>query len=497
MKLQDLFEARIGGHNVDAAMVKIISYLSRSMGVKLIKIPGVEHFENSKDAGWGIRYVLDGSTKCVRFNWESEPKTGKSNSIKSIDIFDGKHDPSYHVKTDGISFVKILPALADAIIRPRKGTVPVFASKPEKEQVAESQFITEAKRGDYNYETALKDFMVRLKKNSYTRTDWIRFYHISTVEAFDFLTKSGNFDDQLVKQGMRYQLAPDVDPNDLAEAVLAHADGHLEIEQGGGGEKYLATPQEELEDPADRIPFADSLEHLEGLTKGLIKGSFNALFVAGKGGTGKTQTVEDTLQDAGLRDGEGYFKNTGSASAIGVYSLLYQHRKDIILFDDSDGALADQDARNLIKAATDTKKIRKLVWNKKSSNMFDPEFEDAEDFDESDDRIPKYFNFEGRIIFISNLSLNKLDPDKALRTRAFVISINPTPEELLERMEQILHKIPLEDGLSLTKKEREQVLEVVKGGKRKEEVSLRTLVRALNLAASGAGNWETLVKLYA
>jgi hypothetical protein len=129
--------------------------------------------------------------------------------------------------------------------------------------------------------------------------------------------------------------------------------------------------------------------------------------------------------------------------------------------------------------------------------MIDPEFEDVDDMDESDDRIPKYFNFEGRIIFISNLPLNKLDPDKALRTRAFVISINPTPEELLERMEQILHKIPLEDGLSLTKKERENVLETVKGGKRKEEVSLRTLVRALNLAASGANNWETLVKLYA
>jgi hypothetical protein len=497
MKLQDLFEARIGSHKVDAAMTKVISYLERAVGARLIKVPGVEHFKNSKTAGWGLRYVFDGSTKCIRFNWESEPKTGKSSSIMSIDVFDGKKDPSYTMKTDGISFVKILPALAGAVANPKKGTFTVFAAKPEKAMVAESEAIlSEAKRGEYTYESALKDFLIRIKKTSCTRTDWIVKYHISTVEAFDVLV-NGDYDEQLVKQGKRIQLAPGVDTDTLAAAVLAHGDGELLVTAGGTNETYQSTSQEELEDPADRIPFADSLEHLQGLTQGLIKGSFNALFVAGKGGTGKTQTVEDTLHEAGLRDGDGYFKNTGSASAIGIYSLLFHHRKDIILFDDSDGALADQDARNLIKAATDTKKIRKLVWNKKSSNMIDPEFEDVENLEDDDDRIPKYFNFEGRIIFISNLSLNKLDPDKALRTRAFVISINPTPEELLERMEQILHKIPLEDGLSLTKKQRENVLGTVKEGKRREEVSLRTLVRALNLAASGAANWETLVKLYA
>lgn len=496
MKLFDLYEASVGAAHVDTAMSKVISYLERALGAKLIKIPGLEHFKNSKNTGWGARYVVDGTTKCIRFNWESAK--AKSASIKSIDIFDGSHDPSFNMTTDGISFVKILPALANAIIKPRKGNFPVFAAKPEKaEAVVESAYLSEAKRGDYTYETALMDFLKKIQKKSMTRSDWIMNYHLSTADAFDTLVT--HFEDKLERQGKRYQLKPDVDPEVLCKAVLANCDGHLEVQAGGKGEQYLQTSQEEEleEDPETRVPFADSLEHLQGLVQGLIKGSFNALFVAGKGGTGKTQTVEDTLEAAGLRDGAGYFKNTGSASAIGIYTLLYQHRHDIILFDDSDGALGDQDARNLIKAATDTKKVRKLVWNKKMSNMIDPEMEDMDNLPEDDDRVPKYFNFEGRIIFISNLPLNKLDPDKALRTRAFVISINPTPEELIERMEQILHKIPLEDGLSLTKKEREKVLNTVKEGKRKEEVSLRTLVRALNLAASGASNWETLVKLYA
>lgn len=213
--------------------------------------------------------------------------------------------------------------------------------------------------------------------------------------------------------------------------------------------------------------------------------------------TGKTQTVEDTLHSIGLRDGGGYFKNTGSASAVGVYSLLYQHRKDIIVFDDSDGALADVDARNIIKAATDTKKKRKLVWNKKSSFIFDPDGDDAEAFEDDPVMVPRYFDFEGRIIFISNLPLAKLDPDGALRTRAFVVNVDPTDNELFERMKEILYDIKLEGGLTLSNEERENVMNAVKSSKRKGDVSLRKLVRALNLAASGIDNWSRLVELYA
>ena len=94
------------------------------------------------------------------------------------------------------------------------------------------------------------------------------------------------------------------------------------------------------------------------------------------------------------------------------------------------------------------------------------------------------------------MSLDKLDPDKALRTRAFVINIDPTDEELFDFMGSILYDVHLEDGLVLSNKERDNVFSIVKSSKKKN-VSIRTLVRALNLAASGAANWEKLVQLYA
>lgn len=220
--------------------------------------------------------------------------------------------------------------------------------------------------------------------------------------------------------------------------------------------------------------------------------------------TGKTQTIEDTLEEAGLSDGNGYFKITGSASPIGIYTALYKNRDGIVLFDDCDGAVESQDGRNIIKAATDTKKNRKIAWAKKSSGMYDPDSrapkeepaEGEEDVDIDGDSLPRHFQFTGRVIFISNLPLNKLDPDGALRTRAFIITIDPTPEEIFERMGEIVDSIKLESG-HLSSKQRQEVLEVVKTSKNKSNASLRTLVRALGLAASGASNWKVLCNLYA
>lgn len=218
--------------------------------------------------------------------------------------------------------------------------------------------------------------------------------------------------------------------------------------------------------------------------------------------TGKTHTVEKVLHAAGLRDGKGYFKNTGSASAAGMYSLLFRYKDKIILFDDSDDALKDQESRNLIKAATDTKKSRKLVWNKMGKNVVDPDDDltDEEILDQN--LIPRHFEFTGRIIFISNLSMDKLDPDGAIRTRSFMIDINPTEMEVYDFMEKIADDIKLEDGLSLSSAQRKNVVNLLRKGKSKQTANFRKLSRGLNMAAGAAAagvsiNEEDLARMIA
>jgi hypothetical protein len=457
MKLIKVVESQAIGSDVESLLGKIVSYLEKGMG-SLIRIPGVEHFRNSKDHGYGIRFVVNGGTRAIRFNWTSQGQVGKATAISSIDVFDGRqHDPDRRISLkNGESFLQFLPQLLHAVVPAKK--------------------ITEAKKGEFTPETALKDFIFRLRKGkTFTRGDFAMLYHMENIDVFDTLVNK--FANQVTITNKRVSAKRGTDWEKLRQDVLAASNDSLSIDDGGDNESY----EDDVEDTG--VKFVDSLKHLESLVKGITSGSFNALFVAGKGGTGKTQTVEKGLEAAGLHDGAGYFKNTGSATAAGIYSLLFKYKKNIILFDDSDGALADQDSRNLIKAATDTKKIRKLAWTKSGS------------ISDSDGLIPSSFNFEGRIIFISNLPLDKLDPDKSIRTRAFVIVINPSNAEMVDYMSSILMDIKVEGNLS--PKQRQQVLAVVREVGTTNDISLRTLVRALNLAASGAPNWAELVRLYA
>jgi len=505
MFLEELFEAKVSGAHVGSAMNAIISYLEKKMGFKLRKL-GVESFSNSSGHGRGIRYVEDGTANCIRFNWVGS----KSAEIVSVDIWNGSsRDPQFNIAFKGTSLAKSLPSLVQVLKKPRIGTVPVTAEEEPEQQEQPEEALAEAKKGEFTPASAIADMVKKLEAGrTFNRSEFVMNYHPENAHAYDDWVEEHK--DELVIQGKRISLPKGAKIGMAGGSISGGGgSGSLEVSRGGRGEQY-ETPELDRIEAEDRISFSDSLQHLEGLTTGLIRGSFNALFVAGRGGTGKTQTVEDALAAAGLTDGGGYFKITGSASPIGIYAMLYKHRNGIVLFDDCDGALESQDGRNIIKAATDTKKIRKIAWGKKTSGMYDPDSrpdkddadaDPAEGDDEAiddidDDQIPKYFNFTGRVIFISNLPLNKLDPDGALRTRAFVISIDPTPAEIFARMNEIVDDIKLEAG-TLSPKERQHVLAVVKTSRRAKDASLRTLVRALNLAASGAPNWEKLVELYA
>jgi len=502
MKLLNLFERDTKAETAPVALPKIASYIGNQIGSSLTRIPGLESFSNSSHKGVGARYVEDGSLRCIRFNWPSASDAGKLTRISSIDVFNGKsRDPSFTIKTDGISILQALPVVIELLQRPSLGKHTAFPVDPKQamsagEEVKEAKMF-EVKADAFTAEEALNDFLHKLGNGkSFTRSEFAGNYHINNVGIFD--TVVNNFKDRFIVDGKRLSLASNKGLDKLKDSILSKA-GVVEVTKGGTKETYGKSGGEEAleKDKPEHVPYADTLEHLEGLVSALVKGSFNSLFVAGKGGTGKTQTVERVLHQNGLTDGSGYFKNTGSASAAGIYNLLYHHRNDIIVFDDSDGAMGDVDARNLIKAATDTKKVRKMVWNKKSSFIFDPDGPDADKYEDDLSMSPSHFDFKGRIIFISNLPLDKLDPDGALRTRAFIVNVDPTDDELFKHMEKILMDIRLEDGMSLSKEERQHVLNVVKGSKRKGDVSLRKLVRALNLAASGAPNWEKLVELYA
>lgn len=489
----------VSAKDTERAGELIRKYLTRKLGIHVTRLQGVERYKNSIETGYGIRYFYN-HTHSIRFNWRSL-KMGAA-ALMSVDVWNGTtHDPNFHLAfDDNANLISILPTIADFLHDPKMGeidAIPADSLTEETIQLDEMAMnnvfdgvLGELKKGAPVAVTKIEQTLGSrgLKLINHLRTEF--------APMFD-------------KQGRSIVFTGDVDSlRAKKDTILASIGGtKVIVTRGGTGDHYSgATPNDpvtkiDADGGLEKVAYKQQLIDLTGLIKLVVKGASNALFIAGRGGTGKTHTVEEVLHGLGLKDGDGYFKNVGSASAIGIYKMLYKNRKGVIVFDDSDGALDSQDGRNLIKGATDTKMVRKIAWNKDSKDMFDPSAmpeDDDLDMDLEDGaKIPKWFEFTGKIIFISNLQIDKLDPDGALRTRALMVAINPTDAELFDQMESILPVIALDGTLTLTLEERKEVM--IELRKNPKNVSLRKLVRGLNMrAAMGPGeDWKRLVKLYA
>lgn len=480
--------------SLDKAIVLITKYLKRKTGIEFFRYPGIEKYKNNSGVGFGIRFYSAKKSLSVRFNWDT-PKP-QIMGLGSVDIFLGNTTPAkpYNISFDNrVSLVKTLPIIANILTNKKIPTSPIY-TLPDGVLLNEgfagqvNGLLLEATADPFDLETMYDDILDMVTLDNFSKGKIYSKYKGTGFRIFDALeTAYPNF---IQKTGTKYSWVGK--PRDLQalkkekEKILrAIGAEKASVSVGSAKETYEPTGNiAQLEDDRERLTFEKQLEDMENLLKLTIKGSANAMFVAGRGGVGKTHTTEKVLNDLGLRDGTGYFKNTGSISAAGMYNLLFKYKNDTILFDDSDDALADQSSRNLLKAATDTKKIRKLVWNKMGSNVIDPDTTDLTDEEIIDQGlIPRYFNFTGKIIFISNLPMNKLDPDGALRTRAFLVDINPTESEVYDFMEKIVGDIKLEDGLTLDMKGRRHVVDLLRKGKSKQSPNLRKLSRGLNMAA--------------
>ena len=209
--------------------------------------------------------------------------------------------------------------------------------------------------------------------------------------------------------------------------------------------------------------------------------------ITGEGGLGKTYTVTKTLEDAGYKDISdladfqvGTIINTrkcftmvkGFSTAKGLYRTLFENNKSIIVFDDCDAVLKDPVALNLLKGALDSYGKRIISWNA----------------DMRDDDLPRSFNFEGRVIFISNMDQDRID--QAIRSRSMMIDLSMSLDQKIDRMEFIAKSdefLPEYDAKCKT-----DALALIREIKTDcKEISLRTLISVTKIRASNK-DWKEL-----
>lgn len=209
--------------------------------------------------------------------------------------------------------------------------------------------------------------------------------------------------------------------------------------------------------------------------------------ITGEGGLGKTYTVTKTLAENGYTDisdlgefqvGEVLSRKTfttvkGYSTAKGLYRTLFENNKAVIVFDDCDAVLKDPVALNLLKGALDSYGKRIISWNA----------------DMRDEDLPRSFNFEGRVIFISNMDQNNID--QAIRSRSMLIDLSMTADQKIDRMEFIAKsdefmpeyddKIKA-DSLSLIRELKDDA----------KEISLRTLISVCKVRAANPKDYKEM-----
>jgi len=243
-----------------------------------------------------------------------------------------------------------------------------------------------------------------------------------------------------------------------------------------------------LEEPKqDRFDINQRFSFVEKLVNMVAAGVQPSAVITGSGGLGKTYTVTKTLESAGYKDmsdlsdfqvGAVVRKSKcfsfvkGYSTAKGLYRTLFENNKSVIIFDDCDAVLKDPVALNLLKGALDSHGKRVISWNA----------------DFKDEDLPRSFNFEGRVIFISNLSQDKID--QAIRSRSMMIDLSMTTDQKIARMEHIAmseeflpeySKVQKQDALSLIREIKDEVT----------EISLRTLISVTKIRASN-DDWKDL-----
>jgi hypothetical protein len=236
---------------------------------------------------------------------------------------------------------------------------------------------------------------------------------------------------------------------------------------------------------------------LDEMTKAATTGDIRAMIVSGPPGVGKSYGVEKIVEQACLFDklsGKRLRAEVvkGSATPIGLYQTLYKYsdKNCMLVFDDCDSILVDDVALNLLKGALDSGSKRKISWLSESSSL-------------RREGIPDSFNFNGSIIFITNLKFDKMKSQKlkdhldALQSRCHYLDLTlDTMRDKILRIKQIASDGALFENMDLDKEAETEVIEFMEEYKNSlREVSLRMAIKIGQLRKSFALRWKDMAKI--
>ena len=258
-----------------------------------------------------------------------------------------------------------------------------------------------------------------------------------------------------------------------------------------------SAPAPEATDEEVMARIRGRFEILDEMTKAAVAGDVRAMIVSGPPGVGKSYGVEKIVEAACLFDkisGKRLRAEVvkGAATPIGLYQTLYKYsdKNCVLVFDDCDSILLDDVSLNLLKGALDSGKKRKISWLSESSTL-------------RREGIPDQFNFNGTVIFITNLKFDKMKSQKlrdhldALQSRCHYLDLTlDTMRDKILRIRQIADDGVLFEEYEFDDETQEEIIDfMTTNATRFREMSLRMAIKIADLRKSFPLKWKAIAEV--
>jgi hypothetical protein len=242
---------------------------------------------------------------------------------------------------------------------------------------------------------------------------------------------------------------------------------------------------------------AERFEILADLTDAAISGQDHALIISGPAGLGKSFTVEQKLEEWDP-EAKNYVIIKGFVRPTGLYKLLFDYKDEgkVIVFDDADSLFFDDTCLNFLKAVCENHDKRTVSYLSETKMVSEV----------TGEVVPRSFEFNGTIIFISNYDFDsmiqkshKLGPHlQAMMSRSQYLDLSmKTRRDCVIRIIQVLHT-GLFDELGLSENQQDEIIQFIFDNlEALREISIRTALKIASIrkTARDGKDWKRIAKI--
>lgn len=317
--------------------------------------------------------------------------------------------------------------------------------------------------------------------------------------------KSGDYKGQMVTNAV-FTMFEDCSQNGY---VVVNGDrwgkGKVRVRVNAGDFEFLSTGIEnQIVEAAPQVNETDEeildrlktrFDILNEMGQAAIDGNIRALILQGPPGIGKSHGIVTQMQKANMFDDIAgrpprYEVIKGYMSPISLYCKLYAHSDagHVVVFDDCDEILNNEESLNVLKAALDSGKSRRVYWGADSRVL-------------QREGVPDSFDFRGTVIIITNQKLDSQRDTKrnahlnALQSRCHFMDLKMNSvRECLIWIRHVVTGGKMLEEYGLSKETADEIVEFMVTNQTKlREVSLRMAIKIADLAKAST-RWQMLAR---